>query len=146
MLRQRSRVEGGFSLMEVIVATVIATIAVVGLAYTFGMGRGFINRFEVGRAALAAAQGQIEVIAAAPANDTLVQMGRMHQSYFLVDGQVRGTQQWTLSWEDDPADGTASTTTADLNTSDLRRATVDVWFQQGSLQDTVLLTRLLPAQ
>ena len=29
--------------MEVIVATVIATIAVVGLAYTFGMGRGFIR-------------------------------------------------------------------------------------------------------
>ena len=139
--------EQGFSLMEVIVATVIATIAVVGLAYTFGMGRGFINRFEVGRAALAAAQGRLELIASLPAGDPLVSLlPATHQADFIVGGRVMGTERWTLGWTDDPADGTASTTPPDQDTSDLRVAVVTVAFQQGSVQDSVQLTRLLPAR
>jgi prepilin-type N-terminal cleavage/methylation domain-containing protein len=135
--------DAGFSLMEVIVATVIATIAVVGLAYTFGLGRGFINRFEIGRAALGAAQGQLELIAAVPSNDTLVAMGRIHQSYLIVDGRRMGTEQWVLGWKDDPADGSFP---ADVDTSDLRIAVVTVLFQQGNVQDQVQLTRLLQVQ
>ena len=56
----------GFSLMEVIVATLIATIAITGLAYTFGLGRSFIDRYELSRAALAAAQGKVEALMATP--------------------------------------------------------------------------------
>lgn len=135
--------EAGFSLMEVIVATVIATIAVVGLAYTFSLGRGFINRFEVGRAALAAAQGQMELIATSPIGDSLVTIGPLHQSYFLVGGSPRGTQRWVLGWRDDPADDSSP---VDPDTSDLRSATVTILFREGSVQDSVQLTRFLPAQ
>jgi type II secretory pathway pseudopilin PulG len=139
--------EGGFSLVEVIVATVIATIAVVGLAYTFGMGRGFINSFQVGRAALATAQGRLETIAATPANDPLVTMlPATHQTPFIVGGRTMGTERWILGWKDDPADGTAGSVPADLDTSDLRIAVVTVSFQQGTLRDSVQLTQLLPAQ
>src|SRR2546426_12733052 len=44
--RQSPLTEQGFSLIEAVVATVIAALAVVGLAHTFGLGRAFINRFE----------------------------------------------------------------------------------------------------
>ncbi len=135
---------GGFSLMEVVVATVIATVAVVGLAYTFGLGRGFINQYEIGRAAAAQAEGQIELIAATSAGDTLVKIGPpQHMSYFLVAGKICGTQRWMLRWIDDPADGTYP---ADPNPNDLRQATVTVSFMNGSIPDSVQVTRLLPAQ
>jgi type II secretory pathway pseudopilin PulG len=132
----------GFSLIEVMAATVVATIAVVGLAYTFGMGRGFINRYETDRAAAAAAQGQIELIAASPANDTLVTLDELHMSYFIVDSSIRGTERWIVRWIDDPADGTGN---GDPDPSDLRQATVTVVFRQGALLDSVRMTRLLPA-
>jgi len=129
--------------MEVIVATAIATIAVVGLAYTFGMGRGFINQFEIGRAAAAAAEGQMDLIASASATDTLVKIGPVHMSYFFVGGVKRGTQSWIVSWVDDPVDGLGG---ADPNPNDLRQATVTVQFQNGTLPENVQTTRLLPAQ
>lgn len=132
--------------MEVIVATVIATIAVVGLAYTFGLGRGFINRFEVGRAAMAAAQGQIELISTTPLGDSLVRIDELHQSYFLMGGIPRGTQQWMIHWRDDPADGSSASLPIDRDTSDLRCATVTILFKEGSVQDSVQLSRFLPAQ
>ena len=44
----------GFSLIEVLVALVIAVIAILGLAHTFGAGRGLINRYDTAREALAA--------------------------------------------------------------------------------------------
>ena len=138
----RASADTGFSLMEVLVATVIATIAVVGLAYTFGLGRGFINQFEVGRAAEAAAEGEMDLIASTPPSDSLVEIGRLHMSYFLVAGNISGTQRWILNWIDDPADGVGG---ADPNPQDLRQATVTVLFQHGSLLDSVTTTRLLPA-
>jgi len=129
--------------MEVIVATVIATFAVIGLAYTFGMGRGFIDRFEVGRAALAEAQGRMEMIASRPASDTLCTIlptGQYHRSYFEVDGRTLGTELWTVSWKNDPADDVPS----DPNQHDLREATVTVRFEHGEMPDSIRLTRLLP--
>ncbi len=135
------RGESGFSLMEVIVATIIATIAVVGLAYTFGMGRGFIDRFAVGRAALAAAQGQLDRIAAAAPGDTLTTLGT-HASAFMVGGVVRGTTTWSVSWIDDPADGVGA---ADPNPNDIKQASVSVQYREGSMTDSVQLSRLLPS-
>ena len=124
-------------------ATVIATIAIVGLAYTFGLGRGFIDHFEIDRAAAAAAQGQLERIASVPSNDSLVTpMDRLHMSYFIVGGAIRGTQRWVVRWMDDPAD---SLSPEDGDPSDLRMATVTVVFPQGSAQDSVVLSRVLPA-
>lgn len=139
----REREDAGFSLMEVLVATVIATIAVVGLAYTFGLGRGFINQFEVGRAAEAAAEGEMDLIASTPPSDSLVKIGPLHMSYFMVGGNINGTQRWIINWIDDPADGVG---VADPNPEDIRQATVTVLFQHGSLLDSVTTTRLLPIQ
>jgi hypothetical protein len=106
------------------------------------MGRGFIDRFEVGRAALAEAQGRMEMIASRPASDTLCRIyptGQYHMSYFRVGGRTLGTELWTVIWKDDPADNPN-----DPNQHDLREATVTVRFQHGEMPDSVRLTRLLP--
>jgi len=129
--------------MEVIVATVIATIAVLGLAYTFGMGRGFIDRFLVGRAALGAAQARLELLSVTPAADTSLTPVVQHQSYFIVDGSIFGTERWMVEWIDDPGDGAKP---ADKNPRDLRRLTVTVEFMQGDRADSVRIARLLAPQ
>jgi len=43
--------ERGFSLAEALTGATISVIAVMGLAYSFGVGRGLVNRYEVARAA-----------------------------------------------------------------------------------------------
>lgn len=131
----------GFSLIEVLVATVIATVAVVGLAYTFGIGRSTIDRFETARAALATAQGRLEMLTTLSSGSPELSQG-LHTADFVIGGEVRGQERWTVSWYDDAADGLDP---ADPNPNDLRRVTVEVLWTQGALTDTVRLVRLLPA-
>ena len=61
--------------MEVVVATVVAVVAVLALAYTFGTGRGLVNRYEAARVALAAAQRRMESLSAGPVTSAELQMG-----------------------------------------------------------------------
>jgi len=129
----------------VIVATLIATIAVIGLAYTFSTGRGFINRFELARAAFAAAEGRLEALAVAPSGDpemSITPPGSPHTAPFVVDGRVHGTESWTVVWRDMPVDGTGG---ADPNPNDLKYVTVEVLYQQGTVRDTIRLSRLFRA-
>ena len=65
--------ERGVGLVEVVVATVIAVIAILALAYTFGTGRGLVNSYEAARVGLAAAQHRMEALSAAP--DTSTELG-----------------------------------------------------------------------
>lgn len=125
--------EAGFSLVEAIVATVIATIAVVGLAHTFGLGRSFINRFETARAALGVAQQRLEVLQAGSDPSSNLASGTLHFGPFNHGGHQIGTEEWVVSWYDDPA-------TPD--STDLKRVTVRVFWSQGTISDTVALTRL----
>jgi prepilin-type N-terminal cleavage/methylation domain-containing protein len=136
------RGEGGFSLTEVIVATAIAAIAVVGLAYTFSTGRAFINRFEMARAALASAHGRLEALSVVDPSDASMSVGPTHTADFEVGGDVLGTQRWVVTSFDDPADGLAGDD-RDANTDDLRHVTVTVSWQMGALVDSVTLTRVM---
>ena len=126
--------ESGFSLMEVIVALVIATIAVVGLAYSFGMGRAFINRFEMARSGLGAAQNLMETLTVTPPTDTLLSVG-LHQRPFVLEGAVVGMLAWNVVLVG--ATGTGS---------DLKQVTTMASWVAGSQRDTVQLTRLMPKQ
>lgn len=125
-----------------VAATLIATIAVVGLAYTFSTGRGFVNRFEVARAALAAAQGRLAVLGAARDTSAALTPGILHTAPFTVDGRVYGVERWAITWRDVPADGAGG---ADPDTFDMRLATVEVVFAQAGATDSVRLSRLLTA-
>lgn len=138
------RGERGVGLMEVIVATVIAVIAVLALAYTFGMGRGLISRFETARVAFAAAQRRMEMLSAAPLTSPDLRIPVLPSHTYgpdpvQVDGRTVAYESWTVEAWDDPGDGTH--TGAEL---DLKRVTVRVSWGARGPNETVTLTRLFP--
>jgi hypothetical protein len=130
-------------MMEVIAAIVVAVVAILGLAYSFGTGRALIDRYARSRAALAAGEGQMEMLSVLAASDTALSIGASHTRDFVVDGQVVGIQEWNVVWVDDPIDGTGG---GDPSPNDLKRVTLQVSFHQGSSGDVVELTRFFPAQ
>jgi len=127
-------------LMEVVVATIIAIIAVIALAYSFGAGRGLVNQYEVARIALAAAQRRMETLSALPDTAAELQLGSHPSSGtdpVQVDGRTVARESWTVVAYDDPADGLHG----DL---DLKQVTATVSWGQGGPRETVALTRLIP--
>jgi type II secretory pathway pseudopilin PulG len=130
--------QGGFSLIEALTATVIAVIAVLGLAYTFGVGRGQVARYEVARIALGEAESRIErllLLADTSPNSDSLRLGyRSPASVFAYAGSPIGTAWWHVDPYDDP----------DLPASpDLRRLVVCVRWNT-SLPDSVQFSQLLP--
>ncbi len=134
--------ERGFSLMEAMVAALIAIVAVIGLAYSFGLGHGLIDRYAGKRAALGEAQRQMSLIerlvATRPDSDSL-RVGGPYPGTpipFSVPGVASGSSQWTVDWYDDPA--TTSTS------QDLKLLTLFVVHGTGREVDTITITRLIP--
>lgn len=132
-----SRHEQGFSLVEAVVATVIAVLAVLGLAYTFSLGRGMVDRFEVGRAALGEAENRMERLLLLndrnPGVDSLRAGYRSPLLTFQVGGTALGTTWWHVEAFDDPNVAGAE---------NLRRLTVAVrWNTSGP--DSVQLSQLI---
>jgi hypothetical protein len=128
------RGERGVGLMEIMVATVIAVIAIIALAYTFGTGSGLVGRYAGARLGLAAAQRRMEILSTLPASAAELQLGSTHSADILVDGRKVARETWTVNAWDDPADGTAGDV-------DLKWVRVTVRFGQGA-HDTLSLTRL----
>ena len=129
--------EQGFSLIEAVVATVIAVLAVLGLAYTFSLGRGMVDRFEVGRAALGDAENRMERLLLLndrnPGVDSLRAGYRSPLLAFSVDGTAIGTTWWHVEAFDDPNVA---------GNENLRRLTVAVRWN-SSVPDSVQLTQLI---
>lgn len=96
----------GFSLIEALTATVIAVIAVLGLAYTFSVGRGQVDRFEVARAALGEAEARMErlllLAETNPSSDSLAVGYRSPLQPFTYRGATLGTAWWRVAPFDDP--------------------------------------------
>jgi prepilin-type N-terminal cleavage/methylation domain-containing protein len=136
--------ESGFSLMEVIVATVIATIAVLGLAHTFGAGRAYIDRSETARDAQALVQRRLETLvllgAKNPGAAELV-VGGPNSVALAINAHVDGTQTTQVDWVDDPIDKTAAT--GDGNPNDYKRVTVTISWIQGGTTDQVVGSRVV---
>ena len=135
--------ERGVGLLEIIVATVIATVSVLGLAYTIGAGRPLLNRYQLARAALAGAQRRMEMLSVTRSTDPqlAIPVGRSSATYsepLVVGGTVVGTSAWTVSWVTDPADTVPGG-------HSLRRVTVRVSWATGADSDAVTLQRLFPA-
>jgi type II secretory pathway pseudopilin PulG len=129
--------QNGFSLIEALTATVIAVLAVLGLAYTFGVGSGLINRFEVARVALGQAESRMERLLlledTEPTSDSLVVGYNSPATPFACAGVTVGTMGWRIESYDDP-DIPGST--------DLRRVVVCVrWNTSGP--DSVQFSHLI---
>jgi Tfp pilus assembly protein PilV len=133
----------GFSLIEVMVAGVVAVVAVLGLAYSFSTGRGLINRYAAARDALAAVEQRMERLSMFALRDSSIadlapgSHGPFPRS--LNDAPV-GAERWTVTWVDDPADDAGG----DPNPNDYKLVTVEVTWSSGGVQDTVRLSRIVP--
>lgn len=128
----------GFSLIEALTATVIAVLAVLGLAYTFGVGSGQVNRYAVARAALGAAESRMERLLlladTEPGSDSLSDGYRSASTPFLHNGDAVGSLWWHVDPYNDP----------DLpENPDLLRLVVCVRWNT-SVPDSVQFSQLLP--
>lgn len=123
------------------VATVIAVIAVVGLAHAFGNGRALINRYEVARDALGIAQREMEVFQCLPLTSDSLDAGPSELIHVvppvMLNARQSGNVQWTVTWIDDPVNGQGAP-----NDHDYKRLTVVVSWQQGDGTESVSLSRL----
>jgi hypothetical protein len=123
----------------VIVATAIAIIAVLGLAHTFGIGRGLIDRFASARDATALAQRRLEMLSMQVQqnpNDPSLDPGTHGPTVVTLTGGVPGSEQWDVTWVDDALDGTGGAD-ADGNPNDYKRVTVTVAWTQAGVTDHV---------
>jgi prepilin-type N-terminal cleavage/methylation domain-containing protein len=130
----------GFSLIEVMVAAVVAVIAVIGLAYSFSAGRGFMDRFAAARDALEGAQSRLDRLAMqAVRNPATADLNVGTHGPFprILNHNLTGTETWTVAWVDDPVDNGGG----DADPNDYKRATVVIDWQQGGLHDHVQMSR-----
>jgi hypothetical protein len=119
--------------MEAIVATIISVIAILGLAHSFGVGRGFIERYAVGRAALSAAQGRMEALSVLPpSSDSLATNG-----FFVQPFNFRGAEAGTVEWRIEPYDDPVVPGTPNLD-----KVTVVARWGPASDRDSLRLSRL----
>lgn len=120
--------------MEALTAATISVIAVLGLAYSFSIGHGLVDRYEVARAAVGVAQAQLESMAVLPRTDPQFAIGfRSPSMPFLYEGREVGSSDWRVTALDDP----------DLpGTADLKRVVVTVRWRQDTRVDSLSLERL----
>ena len=128
-------------MFEVIAGTLIASIAVLGLAYSFGVGRGLIDRYEVARLAL----GRAELLADSlgSRNPTTLTDG---SEPFWIDEVPAGTSTWVVTPVDDPIDGTINSVPPDPNPVDMKRIHVEVSWRIGPFPDSLGLDRMVLAR
>ena len=92
--------ERGFSLLEAILGTMIAVIAVMGLAYSFGLGRGYIDRYQIERAADFLAQRRMEWLGSLALRTNPAFAIGTHsdaQSTFYFKGTAIGSEGWRVA-------------------------------------------------
>ena len=128
----------GIGLAEIIAATMIATLAVVGLAYSFGVGRGLIDRYQVARRAMGRAQLVVDSLVTVPPL-TLTNGSQT----FWTGYPASGTTRWTILWVDDPIDRLAGSSPPDPNPNDMKRILIEVDWQLGGARDTLRMSRLV---
>lgn len=119
-------------MMEAIIGAVIAIIAVVGLAYTFSVGRGSIDRYSVARMAEAKAVARMEWLVSIPPDTSIFNM--VSPLPFVVGGRTIGTERWSVG---PPPVGTP-------RPGSLKLATVTVAWNWAELSDSVSYSRLFP--
>lgn len=126
--------ERGFSLMEALTAATVAVIAVMGLAYSFGVGRALVDRYEIARAALAEAQNQVEALTQLDPNKPELAIGYVAPpTPFRYEGVELGSQNWLVTPYDEPnLPGTVN----------MKRVRVIVRWQQNASRDSLTLERL----
>lgn len=131
--RRRRSAEAGFSIIEAIVATIIATVAGIGIAYSFSTGRALVDRYDTARVALGAAQARMESIRSAAPGSSLRAPGEHGPVPVVLDGDARASERWSITLFDDVRPGYG----------DVYQLTVTVSWGDGLEAETVTLRSLL---
>lgn len=132
--------ERGIGLAEVVASTLIATLAVIGLAYSFGIGRGLIDRYQVARLALSRAQLLVDSLGTRRPGELL----NGSQPFWLPGNAPPGIETWVITPVDDPIDGTQAMGTDDQPV-DLQHIHVVVSWRLGGAVDSMGLDRIVLA-
>lgn len=119
--------------MEAIVATAISVVAILGLAHTFGIGRGFIDRFTVARAALGAVRGRMEALSVLDRDSDSLAAYSFFTEPFNSGGRETGIVEWRVAPQPDSLPPTGA---------ELRVVTVVAKWGSGVERDSIRLTRL----
>lgn len=125
----------GFSLVELMAAMLITVVAIMGLAHTFSLGTGFIDRFATARAALARASGQLEHVRGQVRGGDSISNADSSSTIVLSPGQ-NGVLTTHIEGLDDPADGTGGA-------ADYYRVTASVRWTQAGMTDSVQVHTLV---
>ena len=122
--------------MEALTAATISVIAVTGLAYSFGAGRGLVDRYELARAALGEAQSQLEALTLLPNSDPTLALGyTAPPTPFRYEGSMVGTESWSVRAYDEPnLPGTIN----------LKRVVVTMRWHKNARTDSLSLERVWP--
>ena len=126
--------ERGFSLLEAILGTMIAVIAVLGLAYSFGLGRGYIDRYQIERSADFLAQRRMEWLGSlALRTDPAFAIGAHSDpsGTFYYKGTAIGAESWRV----EPAPATVP------QHGVIKQVTVTVNWTEGGFPDSVVYLR-----
>ena len=126
----------GLSLVEAMMGMIISIIAISSLAYSFGIGRGLIYRFDVSRRAMGVAQARMEALGTLPLQSDSLTFGS-HPSTavpFVYSGNVIGTESWPVSV---PPVATPAGNA-------LKLVTVRVLWTQTGTADSLVYARLIP--
>jgi len=125
----------GFSLVEMMAAMVISVIAIMGIAHTFSLGTGFIDRYATARAALARANGQLEHVRAQVKGGA--PLGNADSSStILLSPSLNALLRTRIEGVDDVADGGGGA-------SDYFRVTASVTWTQGGMTDSLHLVTVM---
>jgi prepilin-type N-terminal cleavage/methylation domain-containing protein len=123
----------GFSLVEMMAAMVISVIAIMGIAHTFSLGTGFIDRYATARAALACAYGQLEHVRAQVKERAPIANA---DSVVRLAPGLTALLQTRIEGVDDAADG-------DDGVTDYYRVTASVIWTQAGMTDSLHLDTVM---
>jgi len=116
-------------------AMLISVVAIMGLAHTFSLGTGFIDRYATARAALARANGQLEHVRAQVKGGAQL-ANADSSSTILLSPSMNASLRTRILGVDDPADGGGGAT-------DYYRVTASVTWTQAGMTDSLHLDTVM---
>jgi prepilin-type N-terminal cleavage/methylation domain-containing protein len=125
----------GFSLVEMMAAMVISVIAIMGIAHTFSLGTGFIDRYATARAALARANGHLEHVRAQVKGGVQLANAVSSTPILLAPG-LPASLNTRIEGVGDDADGSDGS-------SDYYRVTTSVIWTQAGMRDSIQLNTVM---
>jgi len=132
--------ERGTSLVEALVATVVAVVAALAMVFALVSGSTAIRSMRIERGASFVAQKQMETLLSKPTSDASLTIGD-HGPQTATLPYVSGQTTWNVSWMDDALDGTGG---SDSNPQDYKKLVVTISWTDVRSRSVALNTYLYP--